>query len=232
MLGSFYLINRNPYLTGAQKLVQARVVAQGVTVALIVASAALEIGDARKGEGRYETVMVLDPNDPEHKHLIEKRVHKESYEGEDLWRDMVEAEERRMASRRKAINEREARDHSTKSSHSHSQSPSSSSSSSPPKPPTESQSQTTHQLPRTTKGKSSPDPRNPGPGPATKQGKGKENKDKILNQINKVSDKSEEEIHEMENAKLRSQRETEGDMRRLAVPSAPADVKVSDRGKY
>jgi hypothetical protein len=31
-------------------------------------------------------VMILDPNDPEHKHMIEKRIHHEAYEGEDLWR--------------------------------------------------------------------------------------------------------------------------------------------------
>ena len=41
--------------------------------------------DAKSGKGRWETVMVLDPADPEHKHLIEKRVHHEEYEGQDLW---------------------------------------------------------------------------------------------------------------------------------------------------
>ncbi len=29
--------------------------------------------------------MVLDPNDPEHKKLIEKKIHHEDYEGQDLW---------------------------------------------------------------------------------------------------------------------------------------------------
>lgn len=110
MAGSFYLINRSPYLTGSQKLVQARVVAQGVTIALILASAALEIGDARKGQGRWETVRILDPDDPEHKRILEKRVHRESYEGEDLWRDMVESEERKMRERRKSVDKIEADD--------------------------------------------------------------------------------------------------------------------------
>lgn len=82
------LVSRNKYLTGAQKLVQARVYAQGLTLAVLLATAALEIGDANKGKGRWETVMVLDPDDPEHKHLIEKKVHHELYEGEDLWRGM------------------------------------------------------------------------------------------------------------------------------------------------
>jgi len=79
------LVGRNKYLTASQKLVQARVYAQGLTVAVLVASAALEVGDAKSGKGRWETVLVLDPADPEHKHLIEKRVHHEEYEGQDLW---------------------------------------------------------------------------------------------------------------------------------------------------
>lgn len=115
MAGSFYLINRSPYLTGSQKLVQARVVAQGVTIALILASAALEIGDARKGQGRWETVRIIDPDDPEHKRVLEKRVHRESYEGEDLWRDMVENEERKMRERRKQVDQMEAEDRRQKS---------------------------------------------------------------------------------------------------------------------
>jgi hypothetical protein len=83
------LVGRNPYLSRAQKLVQARVYAQGLTLAVLVATAAFEVGDASKGKGRWETVMVLDPNDPEHKHLIEKKIHHEAYEGEDLWRGML-----------------------------------------------------------------------------------------------------------------------------------------------
>jgi len=90
------LVRRNKYLTGAQKLVQARVYAQGLTVAVLLASFALEGSDAARGKGRWETVKVLDPNDPEHKHLIEKRIHHERYQGEDQWMDMVATEERRM----------------------------------------------------------------------------------------------------------------------------------------
>jgi len=90
------LVQRNRYLTGAQKLVQARVYAQGLTVAVLLASFALEGSDAARGKGRWETIKVLDPNDPEHKHLIEKRIHHERYQGEDQWMDMVASEERRM----------------------------------------------------------------------------------------------------------------------------------------
>lgn len=101
------LVGRNPYLSGAQKLVQARVYAQGLTVAVLVATAAFEISDQRKGEGRYETVKVLDPNDPTHKHLIDKKVHHESYAGEDQWKDMMEAEERRIKEREQHLHDLE-----------------------------------------------------------------------------------------------------------------------------
>jgi hypothetical protein len=80
------LVGRNPYLTKAQKLVQARVYAQGLTLAILIATAAFEVGDANKGRGRWETIKIVDPDDPEHKHMIEKRIHHEAYEGEDLWR--------------------------------------------------------------------------------------------------------------------------------------------------
>lgn len=80
------LVGRNPYLSGTQKLVQARVYAQGLTLAVLVATAAFEIGDANKGEGRWETIQVVDPNDPNHKHLIDKKIHHERYAGEDMWR--------------------------------------------------------------------------------------------------------------------------------------------------
>ncbi|PKS08216.1 hypothetical protein jhhlp_005158 [Lomentospora prolificans] len=95
------IVNRSKYLTAAQKLVQARVYAQGLTVAVLVITAAFEMNDAKTGAGRWQTVLVVDPNDPEHKKLIEKKVHKEEYEGQDRWKDMVAAEERRIAEHKK-----------------------------------------------------------------------------------------------------------------------------------
>lgn len=80
------LVGRNPYLSTQQKLVQARVYAQGLTVAVLIATAAFEISDRNKGEGKYETIQIVDPNDPSHKHLIDKKVHKEEYVGEDQWK--------------------------------------------------------------------------------------------------------------------------------------------------
>ena len=80
------MVGRNKYLSTSQKLVQARVYAQGLTLAVLIATAAFETADAKSGKGRWETVMVIDPDDPEHKHLIEKRIHKEEYAGQDLWK--------------------------------------------------------------------------------------------------------------------------------------------------
>jgi hypothetical protein len=101
------LVGRNPYLTTQQKLVQARVYAQGFTLAAVIVSLAFEGGDRMAGSGRWETVKVLDPNDPTHQHMIEKKIHHERYAGEDQWMDMVEAEERRMKERERAVKLRE-----------------------------------------------------------------------------------------------------------------------------
>ncbi|KAF2471411.1 uncharacterized protein BDR25DRAFT_26994 [Lindgomyces ingoldianus] len=86
LVGSFVLVNRNRYLSAPQKIVQARMYAQGFTLAVLLASFAAEGSDAAKGKGRWETIKVLDPNDPTHKHFIEKRIHHERYAGEDQWR--------------------------------------------------------------------------------------------------------------------------------------------------
>lgn len=83
------LVSRNRFLSTSQKLVQARVYAQGLTLAVLIATAAFETRDAKAGTGRWETVMVVDPNDPKHEHMIEKKVHKEEYEGQDLWKGML-----------------------------------------------------------------------------------------------------------------------------------------------
>lgn len=101
------LVGRNPYLSTQQKLVQARVYAQGLTIAVVIISLAFEGTDQATGQGRWETVKILDPNDPTHKHMVEKKIHHERYAGEDQWRDMVEAEEQRMKEREQAVKGRE-----------------------------------------------------------------------------------------------------------------------------
>ncbi|KAK6525475.1 hypothetical protein TWF694_005609 [Orbilia ellipsospora] len=99
MAGSLALVYRDKYLTRAQKLVQARVYAQGLTLAVLLASAAFEISDARSGNTR-DIIMVPDPSDPTGHKMIPKRIHHERYEGEDLWMDMVKSEEERLNKRK------------------------------------------------------------------------------------------------------------------------------------
>ena len=101
MVAAFALVNRNKYLSGPQKLVQARVYAQFLTLGVLVATAAFEISDQRNKEGKYEEVKYLDPNDPEHKRMLTKRVPQpeESDEGDTMWRDMIKAEEDRIKER-------------------------------------------------------------------------------------------------------------------------------------
>lgn len=105
------IVGRNPYLTGQQKLVQARVYAQGLTIAVVIVSLAFETSDSRAGQGRWETVRVLDENDPNQQRMVEKKIHHERYQGEDQWRDMVEAEEQRIKEREEAVKAQEAKDH-------------------------------------------------------------------------------------------------------------------------
>ena len=45
MAGSWHMVNRNPYLSGSQKLVQARMYAQGGTLAALLGSFAIEGAD-------------------------------------------------------------------------------------------------------------------------------------------------------------------------------------------
>lgn len=105
MVGSFWLVSRNRFLTGQQKLVQARVYAQGLTLAVLIASFALESNDLRQGKGRWETVRVLDKESGQ---VVDKRIHHEAYQGEDQWMDMIEAQERKMKARGHKVSDQEA----------------------------------------------------------------------------------------------------------------------------
>lgn len=97
MVGAFTLVNRNPYLSGQQKLVQARVYAQFLTLGVLIASAAFEISDRNNETGRYETVKYIDPKDPEHKRMIERQQEIPAGDpGDELWKDMIKAEEQRL----------------------------------------------------------------------------------------------------------------------------------------
>lgn len=103
MVGSFALVGRNPYLSGQQKIVQARVYAQGLTLGVLCASAAFEISDQRRGRG------ILDAAKKEKNAAAVKRAEAvesvsngKSDEG-DLWKDMVAAEEQRLKSKHQSL---------------------------------------------------------------------------------------------------------------------------------
>ncbi|KAK5462549.1 Replication factor C, subunit RFC4 [Exophiala xenobiotica] len=120
MAAAFALVNRNKFLTGQQKIVQARVYAQFLTLGVLVATAAFEISDSRNEKGRYETVRYIDPKDPEHKRMLEKTVEREAGSqggsgsaSDDMWKDMVAAEEQRMKEREEKHKEY-AREHQKK----------------------------------------------------------------------------------------------------------------------
>ena len=87
MGAAFAMVSRSPMNT-AQKLVQARVYAQGLTMAVVIASLALEGADmkAARSEGKDGKVMGA---------IKEKR----RLTDKDQWMDMVEAEEDRMRER-------------------------------------------------------------------------------------------------------------------------------------
>ncbi len=100
MITAFTLVNRNKYLSGQQKLVQARVYAQFLTLGVLVASAAFEISDSSNQTGRYETVKYLDPKDPEHKRMLTRQQEiPQGDAGDELWKDMIKAEEDRIRER-------------------------------------------------------------------------------------------------------------------------------------
>jgi hypothetical protein len=74
MAGSLAYVSRDKYLTTAQKLVQARVYAQGLTLIILVASAGFEVADARAAKKEAQL------------HPGQRKVHREAYAGEDLWK--------------------------------------------------------------------------------------------------------------------------------------------------
>ena len=106
MIGSFVVVGRNPYLSGQQKIVQARVYAQGLTLAVLCASAAFEISDQRRGRGimdaakKDKSAKLADAAEAVPAH------HGSKDEG-DLWKDMVAAEEQRLKAKHQTLSLKE-----------------------------------------------------------------------------------------------------------------------------
>ncbi|GIK04501.1 hypothetical protein Aspvir_008584 [Aspergillus viridinutans] len=107
MIGSFAMVSRNPYLTGSQKIVQARVYAQGLTLAVLVASAAFEISDQRKGRGLLEAAKKgkKAAGEKEAAPTPTPAVAHDPQSG-DLWKDMVAAEEERLKQKHQPLYEK------------------------------------------------------------------------------------------------------------------------------
>ncbi|CCG84839.1 protein of unknown function [Taphrina deformans PYCC 5710] len=91
MIGSMVVVNRNKYLSTSQKLVQARMYAQGITLAIVLLSAGIAAQDSTDNDG--EDIIMQDPVDPS-KQLKVHHAHKETYAGENQWQDMIAAQER------------------------------------------------------------------------------------------------------------------------------------------
>lgn len=102
MIGSWVFVGRNPFLSGQQKLVQARVYAQGLTLAVLVASAAFEISDQRKGRGMLKQGQESKGADM---NAAAKEKAAEEQQG-DLWKDMVAAEEERLKQKHQSLYEK------------------------------------------------------------------------------------------------------------------------------
>lgn len=107
MIGSFVLVGRNPFLSGQQKIVQARVYAQGLTLGVLCASAAFEISDQRRGRG------ILDAQKQENAKRQEEAAepapgHRGDKDEGDLWKDMVAAEEERLKLKHQSLHYKHA----------------------------------------------------------------------------------------------------------------------------
>lgn len=111
MVGSFVLVGRNPYISSQQKIVQARVYAQGLTLGVLCASAAFEISDQRRGRGLLDAAKSKESAKREA--AEPQPTHHQSQEEGDLWKDMVAAEEQRLKSKHASLyqqHEKEAKE--------------------------------------------------------------------------------------------------------------------------
>ncbi|KIW52897.1 hypothetical protein PV05_08509 [Exophiala xenobiotica] len=74
MITSLQMMARDPFQTGARKLVQARVLAQATTLTALLALALIETYDMREGKGKYQKVLVVDTSNPEHRKHLDKKL--------------------------------------------------------------------------------------------------------------------------------------------------------------
>lgn len=108
IVGSFMLVNRNPFLSSSQKLVQARVYAQGLTLGVLCASAAFEISDQRRGRGILDAQKDKSKKEQD---VEEAPVHTAPKDEGDLWKEMVAAEEQRLKSKHQSLHLKHTDEH-------------------------------------------------------------------------------------------------------------------------
>ncbi|CAB99268.1 cytochrome c oxidase subunit Rcf2 [Schizosaccharomyces pombe] len=90
---SLYAASRNRYDTAPQKLIQARMYAQGVTVVVLLGSVYLSTL-ANRLEPLEREVLVTDPSNPTK--LVAFKQRKERYPGELQWEVLVSQDEERL----------------------------------------------------------------------------------------------------------------------------------------
>ncbi|RAH65720.1 HIG1 domain-containing protein [Aspergillus aculeatinus CBS 121060] len=105
MVGSFAMVNRNKFLSSSQKIVQARVYAQGLTLAVLVASAAFEIQDQRRGKGLLDKAKAEKEQAAKQESKSGSEPAGDREETGDLWKDMVAAEEERLKRKKQSLYE-------------------------------------------------------------------------------------------------------------------------------
>ncbi|KAL4989350.1 hypothetical protein BDW68DRAFT_157093 [Aspergillus falconensis] len=110
MIGSFALVGRNPYLSGPQKLVQARVYAQGATLAVLIASAAFEISERRRVRRELNAKSAGAAAGAAAGALADSKAKDIPNEDADLWKDMVAAEEQRLKKKHLSLYEKHQSD--------------------------------------------------------------------------------------------------------------------------
>ncbi|KAL6234458.1 hypothetical protein BDW75DRAFT_241073 [Aspergillus navahoensis] len=106
MIGSFAVVGRNPYLSGPQKLVQARVYAQGATLAVLIASAAFEISERRRVRRELDAKSAGAAAGA----VADSKAKDIPNENADLWKDMVAAEEQRLKKKHLSLYEKHQSD--------------------------------------------------------------------------------------------------------------------------
>jgi len=79
MVGSYWLVNRDKFMTKSQKIVQARMYAQGITVILLLASVMLSVGASNNDKSRQGVVeLTTADGKPVWEQVVDQEVARET----------------------------------------------------------------------------------------------------------------------------------------------------------